>query len=207
MQKVWKSLTKRTPPSPDEVNESEKWKSDFAGALLMVAVQMAMNPLSEHQRKTPKEKKEELLFIAKKARELARLIGRNPYLERKSVYDLFSSDALSDIARMIKEGYTGANYSGFASYDDAIKFALPRHPTIEQILLSLAEQATKEASQPDIVKRKTKNYEALYFVRKMTSLMKQFYGQPLRGVVAAVGSLFFDEIDEDFVRKNAPTRN
>ncbi len=71
---------------------------------------------------------------------------------------------------------------------------------------TVADEAIKRASIAPIVRKRGANYEAIYFARVMTDYMVEQFNQPLRDVVVAVGGLFFDNIDDAFVRKNAPTR-
>ncbi len=208
MKRVWKSLARQTPPPLYDVADLEEWKMYSAGLDLWGAVEDAMMPPPPHWRKSPGEKAEELLAIAKKARELSRLIERSRYLGKTSVYSLFSTEALSALIRRLNaDEYIELKFMPRStSFDEAVRFALPWHPSVERILEALAEYASKNAKQPDVVKRKTRNYEAVYFARVMTDHMVERYGKPLRGVVAAVGGLFFDVMDEEFVRKNAPAR-
>jgi len=207
MKPVWKALTKR---EKHVQGNNEQSATDSAAMFLLEEVSSALNPPPPEKRRTRQRHAEDMMAISKSARELSRMVERSATLGESSVFELFSEDQLVWIAAAMdaEETIACAALDTKRSVVEAIRMRLLLgDPSISSVLHSLADLAGNLAKTPPLVRNvNIKNYEAVYFSRRMSWAMIRRYGQPLHATVAAVGSLFFgDVMTEEFVRKNSLT--
>ena len=226
MAKVWRSLVARE-PFKVEINRPGGYTVtvlDDAGSRLWAAVHDALSVPPPEFRDTRDAHTKKMMDISKAANELARMLDHALPMRYVGALDLLSDTAMEYMVRRL--GVYGEMEKlakrlkarvGSDRVPDYMRYSLtyfpveypPTLPSAQEMLRSLAEMAMRRAQEPPIVKKvNIENYEAIHFVRVMTKWMMRYYGQPMRRVVADVGSLYFGEMmTEDFVRQNAPTSN
>ncbi len=145
----------------------------------------------QSMRRTGKTKISELNTIAKKSRELSKLIKYNHWLERTPAFDFFPLDRKQDIEKQL-------------SIKNLRMYSFLTAPIFENILEEVANKAERETKQPVLAKQPNKkDANHVYFARILSNYMASTFNDPLHKEVTSItNAIFGTEKDPQFVESN-----
>lgn len=185
---------------------------DFAYSSLYQTIEVAFAGISSWESYTKRERKERCIDIAKKARELAKLLKRTPFDDAllaefdhpgyyRFVLEKFTAGQKEHLKSMMNFGHITS------SVDERVKLGEVTNehqeilnniglvaPSFSESLLGMALKADDRSKNVDeIVNRRGDSPQRVYFIRRVSDWFNWYCNDPLHTYTALLVNIVFDE--------------